>query len=303
MKKFAALILALGLGLPAFAGDKQPVPMTQTAEVEKTPIDLVTTETGYVFGSDLNHGGSFGSQAEIQNSIEYDHRFLISGNWYALAGVAYNRFDFSETSAPVPVHLQSFAGVVGIEYLRGADVGAFLLVRPGFYTEDNLGINSFDAPFYVGRFFTIQQDKFYVLVGATGAFLRGGYPVFPLAGVIYHFNDKLELMGVLPEPRLIYSPTKQLSAWIGGELVGGSFRTDHHDDYLGIPHVGKLSNAQLDFYDYRAGVGVTYAVCKNIDLDFGGGASIERQFSYHRAGENFRTDPSPYVRLEIKAHF
>jgi hypothetical protein len=50
-------------------------------------------------------------------------------------------------------------------------------------------------------------------------------------------------------------------------------------------------------------VGFTYAVNKNFDVDFGGGASVLRQFSYHRAGETFRTDPAPYLRLELKAHF
>lgn len=302
MKKILVTFCCSVASLPlAFAGDKQPVPITQTAE--EVPTFLVNTENGYVFGSDLNHGGKVGSQYELQNSIEVTKRFLVSGNWYAHVGVAYNRFDFGNTDAPIPVHLQSLAGVVGVEYMQGADVGAFLIVRPGIYTEERIGISSFDAPFYVGRFFTLQQDKFYVLVGVAGAFLRGGYPVLPLAGVVYHFNENLELMGVLPEPRLIFGPDKKFSAWIGGELTGGSFRTDHHDDYLGIKHVGKLSGTQLDYYDYRAGVGVSYAVNRNFDVDFGGGASVLRQFSYHRAGENFRTDPAPYLRLELKAHF
>ena len=44
-------------------------------------------------------------------------------------------------------------------------------------------------------------------------------------------------MGVLPEPKLIYSPTKNLDVYLGGEVAGGSYRTDVNDGIT--PH--KLS--------------------------------------------------------------
>ena len=110
-------------------------------------------------------------------------------------------------------------------------------------------------------------------------------------------------MGVVPEPRAIYSVNKQLEIWAGGELAGGSFRTDHHPEFNNIPHVAKLSGTQVDYSDYRAGVGMTYAITNQIGLDLGGGYSIRRSFSFHRAGEYYRTDPAPFVRFEFKARF
>ena len=62
-------------------------------------------------------------------------------------------------------------------------------------------------------------------------------------------------MALAPEPKLIYSPAKKLDLWIGGELVGGSFRTDRNDE---IQPAHKLSGTQVDFADYRVGVGLTY---------------------------------------------
>jgi hypothetical protein len=178
-------------------------------------------------------------------------------------------------------------------------VGAFIQVRPGFYTQNDFGISSFDIPITLGRIFVLQPDKLYFFAGAYASFLRGGYPVLPLAGVIWIPNDHLRVMGVLPEPKIIYSATKKLDLWIGGELVGGSYRTDANPDVQ--PH--KLSGAQVDFNDYRAGVGVAYEVCPNFTVDLGAGYSIERHFAFHRAGENYRTDPSPYLRLALKADF
>jgi hypothetical protein len=278
------------------AADSYGEPKTDKAKVQ---LDIFETETGYVFESDLNHGGKVGRQDAWQNEIEYAHRFLLSGNWYLHAGLAYNRFDFGNTSAPVPVHLQSGALVIGIDYMKGTDLGAFIQFKPGFYTEEHVGLAAFDCPITVARFFVLQEHKLYVLVGANGSFLRGSWPVIPVAGLVWIPCDKWRLMGVPPEPRLVYSPNDKLELWIGGEFVGGSFRTDHQNDI--VP--AKLSGAVVDYYDYRAGVGLRYSPNDRIDLDLGGGCSVQRAFNFERADQFFRTDPAPYVRLEFKAKF
>ncbi len=287
---------------PGWAGtevdDKTAVASTQASE-ETVPLDIFKLESAYVFESDLNHGGSFGKQAEIQNEFEYGHRFQVRGNYYAHLGVAYSRYDFGSTSAPVPNHLQAMSAVIGIDYMHGNDVGAFLQVRPGFYFQNDIGISSFDAPITLGRIFIVQEDKLYFFLGAYASFLRSGFPVLPLAGVIWIPNEKFRIMAVLPEPKLIYSPTKKLDVWVGAELVGGSFRTDRNDNI----RPGKLNGTQVDFADYRAGVGLSYDVSKNVSLDVGAGYSLQRQFDFGRAGETYRTDPSPYVRLQMSAAF
>jgi hypothetical protein len=305
MKHAARLFLSLSILIPtwaAFAGAEGEAAITSEKKTEAVPLDIVKTETGYVFESDLNHGGSFGKQDELQNEFEYAHRFEISGNFYLRLGVTYDRFDFGKTDAPVPVHLQRGAAIIGIDYMHGKDVGAFIQFRPGFYTEEHLGLASFDCPITLMRIWVLREDKLYFMTGANVSFLRGGLPVIPLAGVIWIPSDKVRLMGVLPEPRLIYSPNDKLDLWIGGEIAGGSFRTDHHDNFVG-PHVAKLSGTQVDYYDYRAGVGLAYDLTDNVSVDFGGGYAIQRSFNFHRAGEYYRTDPAPYLRLEFKAKF
>ena len=52
------------------------------------------------------------------------------------------------------------------------------------------------------------------------------YPVLPLVGLVWHFNEHWLLYGVVPEPRLVYMPNKKLDLWVGGQLTGGSFRTE-----------------------------------------------------------------------------
>ena len=65
------------------------------------------------------------------------------------------------------------AAVIGIDYMHNNDVGAFIQVKPGFYTEDDFDSSSFDAPITLGRIFVLRPDKLYVFVGANASFLRG----------------------------------------------------------------------------------------------------------------------------------
>jgi hypothetical protein len=299
-----AVILAFFYTLPlTLAGPVESTvantAMTAPMSDEYVPLDTFNIDSGYVFESDLNHGGSHGKQDEIQNEIEYGHRIHLSGNFYIHLGLAYDRFDFGSTNSPVPNHLQSFAGVFGIEVMKGSDVGAFISIRPGFYTQNDIGISSFDMPISLGRIFVVQDKKFYIFLGAYAAFLHGGLPVWPLAGVIWIPNEKVRLMATLPDPKLIYSVSDKLDLYLGGELVGGSFRTDRNP---GI-EPGKLNGAQVDFVDYRVGVGFNYDLSKLSSLDFGAGYSIQREFDFDRAGETYRTDPSPYIRLTVKLAF
>jgi hypothetical protein len=276
---------------------------TAAAVQEKVPLDIFKTENAYVFESDLTHGGSFGKQYEAQNDFYYAHRWAMSGNLYARAGLAYDRFDFGNTSAPVPVHLQSGAAVFSIDYMSGEDIGAMLEIRPGFYTEEHLGLASFDCPITLYRFWTFQPDKFYVLTGVTYSFLRGGLGVVPFAGFVWKPNEQWRVMAVPTQPRLIYTMSKQLELYLGGEFTGGSFRTDHHDEFNNIPHVDKLSGTQVDYREYRADAGVIWSLNSEFSFDLGAGCSIQRSFNFRRAGEYYRTDPAPFARFQISAKF
>jgi hypothetical protein len=193
MKKLAAALFTLAILFPtlsAFATEEAAESATTEKKVEAVPLDIFEMETSYVFESDLNHGGSFGKQDELQNEFDYAHRFELSGNFYAHLGVTYDRFDFGKTNAPVPIHLQRGAAVIGIDYMHGADVGATLQFRPGFYTEEHIGLASFDCPITLLRFWVLQEQKLYLLTGAATSFLKGGLPVIPLVGVVWIINDQ-----------------------------------------------------------------------------------------------------------------
>ncbi|PZR70541.1 MAG: hypothetical protein DLM73_17545 [Chthoniobacterales bacterium] len=287
--------------LVSFASVRAGEQMQSVTEkkTEAVSLDLVELQSSYVFESDLHRGGSFGQQYAIDNSFSYAHRFFLTGHLYLRLGIDYNRFDFGSNGAPVPDHLQSVAGVIGIDYMHNNDVGAFIQLKPGFYTEDDFDNASFDVPITLGRIFVLQPDRLYFFVGANASFLRGRFPVIPLAGLIWMPNDQWKVMAILPEPRVIYSPCAKFSVWGGGQFVGGSFRTDR--DNAIVP--AKLNGAEVDYSEYRAGGGFIYSPCDNVSVDLGGGYAIQRRFDFHRADMTYKTDAAPYLRVEFKAKF
>ena len=266
---------------------------------EAVSLNIIETESSYVFGSDLHRKGSFGDQYAIGNYFSYGHRVLLSGHLYLHLGIDYNRFDFGSTGAPVPDHLQSVAAVIGVDYMHENDVGAFINVKPGFYTENDFDSASFDAPITLGRVFVLQPDHLYFFAGLNASFLRGKFPVIPLAGLIWEPNDKWKVLGILPEPRVIYSPNDKIDFWAGGQLTGGSFRTDR--DNTIVPT--KLNGAEVDYSEYRVGGGFIYSPCDNVSIDLGGGYAIRREFDFHRADIRDKADGAPYLRIQFKAKF
>jgi hypothetical protein len=117
--------------------------------------------------------------------------------------------------------------------------------------------------------------------------------------LVWKPSDQWHFFLVPPEPRVTYYPTKNIGIYAGGQLVGGSFRTDR--DPTIFP--AKLSNAQVDYAEYRAGVGVDIRCNDRVSVNVGGGYAFQRSFNFERADEEFEADPAPYVRIGLKADF
>lgn len=299
IKHLLLVTLVAALIAPARAGSVE-TRFTPDADNEKPALDLFNLDASYVFESQVYRGSvDFGKQDAFHASIEYVHRFHLTDSLYLRAGVAYSRFDFGQTLAPVPDQLQSLAGVIGIDYMVGKDLGAFLQLRPGFYTDRTFDNDSFDMPITVGRLWILQQKKLYLLTGINYAFLRGQFPVLPFVGLVWYPNAQWSVLAILPEPRVTYKPNKNIGIWAGGQLTGGSFRTEASTTI--IPR--RLSNAQVDYSEYRAGIGLDFNVNRAVTLTVAGGYAIERRFNFERAGFDYKSDPAPYVRATLNAEF
>lgn len=295
-----AFIAAALATTPALAGSAKEFKryQEQAPAAPEIATDVLQVESSYVGSSDFRRGdGDLGSQDVVQASLRYDHRMPLNGPWYLKLGVLYERFDFGSSGAPVPNHLQAAAGVISLEYFEGDKVGFFIQSAPGVYFQNDISTGAFDAPTTIALAYPIfGGDRFY-LVGGVSMSLLSEYPFLPIVGALWHISPEWELRAYLPRPRLIFKPGETLHFWAGGELTGGSFRTDS-----GVKP-GELSEAVVTYYETRAGAGVTWKPCPTATVDLGAGWAFQRNFSFHRADEDYRLEGAPYVRVSVTTQF
>lgn len=306
-----ALIPLLFAALPiaAFAGTETSAPAdnktVQTTAVTVQPSIFSVVETSdYGFHQDLKRGS--GNLEVLHNNFEADYRIPLNfsypniqgGQWFFRLGADYERFDFSiHNETRLPDTLQSAAGVVALEYLVDGKTGFLIETRPGVYFQQKVNSGSFDAPTNIASVIPLFNSKEFYLIGGVTISGLSRYPVFPIGGIYWHINDKWELDGYLPDPRLVYSVSDNVGVYAGAELVGGAYKTDNRS----VTPV-KLSGAVLTYDEVRAGAGVTWSA-KPLTFDFGAGYTVQSEFDYSRAGESFETHPAPYIRLTARLDF
>ena len=299
MKNIRVFFVSLLLGAAsAIAGtatfELQPGPTPG----EENSRDLFYYETTYTFRSDfkeskLGHGDSF------YDDFSFDHRFLITGNWYFRAGVEYERYDFGGSDNGLPDHLQAAMAHVAVEYVVKGHAAIGIELDPGVYFQDRITSDAFDIPGKIFVTMPLKKDKIYGVIGLGGALYQHP-PVAPGGGIIWLISDKFRILGIFPRPALIYQPNNDWDFRVTGELNYTSFRTD---DVLTTERKLQLHNAIVQYSENRAGVQMAYSGFKPFKIIAGAGVTIAREFDFFRASEKKRIDPAPYVRVAMEAKF
>ena len=300
---FCALTAALaGAGSTAAKSLVAPTPTDQT-----TQLDVLTMDASYVFSSPIKFAHQrVGTGDEVHTRFQYLRRVPLSGNWFFQAGVNYERFDFGGSSTgapgPLPGGLQELSAPIGITYLVNNEIGFLAQMRPGVYFEHNINSGAFDVPIELGGIYPIEDKKLYLVYGLTTSFLRE-YPVLPELGLVWLINPNMKLLGVLPEPKFIYTCSDRFAWWVGGELLMESYKTDNNTNVVFSGNDKTTSGSVVDYTEYRVGLGATYTPVKGWDFNVAAGYALDRSFSFYRADKTYHADPAPFVRLELKASF
>lgn len=291
------------------SNDTKPPAAVSKPGSEKVALDTFEEESTYVGDATFREKQfrgpgqrSSGSFDESQFSVDYAHRFQISGPVYLKLGADYERFDFGTNHAPLPSSLQSLTSTVALEYVVQGEVGAFIESTPGIYYSNinAVGLGNVDAPTSVGGIVPIGK-KFFLLLGVRYSALAH-YPFYPILGAILLITDHLRIEARPPTPRIIYSFNKKLDLYLGAELLGSAYKRDSNDNAR--PQDRRFNNGVIDFSETRVGGGLTFSPTDKIDIDFDGGYSISRDFEYYRgASKTFKAHPAPYVRIAVSAEF
>ncbi|HEX8309696.1 MAG TPA: DUF6268 family outer membrane beta-barrel protein [Chthoniobacteraceae bacterium] len=308
MKRLLTLASTVLCALPAFAGtiavSSADAKKTVTEPCPPDPRLTFHASSSYVFESDFERGKNASGDA-LNTDIGFGYRIPLGiewpntecGQWYLRLGARYSRFDFDNAgSLDLPNTLQGIAGVIALEYLVRGEIAVLLETRPGVYFEHDIDSEDFDAPTNLAVAFPIT-DNFYGVVGATAARFRS-YPILPVIGFLWRVNPQWTVRAIVPDPRIIYSPSENLSFFVGGELAGGGFRVDGDQN-----RQSNLRNAVVTYSEYRAQAGVTWRV-ERTELELSGGYAFQRKFDYYRAEEGYATDEgAPFVKFEVRTAF
>src|SRR5207244_2179513 len=137
----------------------------------------------------------------------------------------------------------------------------------------------FDIPWKIWVSFPLVKDKIYGVIGVGGALYQDPI-VAPGGGIIWLFNDKWRLEGVVPKPALVYTPSDDWELRLLANLLYGDFRTD---DVVTPDRKLRLHNAIVQYSEIQMGVQVSYSGFKHFEIIAGTGYTFQREFDFYRA--------------------
>ena len=107
---------------------------------------------------------------------------------------------------------------------------------------------------------------------------------------------------MLPAPRLEYSFSKSLTAYVGADLRETTYRMD--DDFARSRKQRKLNGAIVDYTQIRVGAGATWKINSTFTLEAEAGIVAFHELNYHRAEVGVKSDGYPaYGGISLKAAF
>jgi hypothetical protein len=261
-------------------------------------------ENSFFGRGDANAGGqSVGHITEISSSADFVLSAQVRDTVLLRLGVEWERYSFDPSlQAAIPDSVQGLDLAIGADLQVSPAVLLRIEAHPGIYSQFNdISWQDFNVPFeIVGTYFVSSR---LLLIGGIHVDLNADTPVFPVIGVHWKVSDKWVIEGVAPRPQLQYLVSDEVTLFVGADLRETTFRVD---EQFGQAHgIPKLNDAILDYFEIRAGAGLTWKLSKSIDFDVEGGCAPYRRFEYPRAdGYKVKSeDFAPYLRVAFSAKF
>ena len=239
--------------------------------------------------------------SELNTGLKYAASLQVSKDLLLRIGAEWQRFSFMPPRASAtPATLQQASAIVGFDYQLAEQWLMRAELQPGMYGDlSKLDGRHFDAPLLLGFVYLIDADLQW-LIGLRVDF-RSQYPVFPAAGVRWKFDDLWTLNLMLPNPRLEYDMSSKLQAYVGAEILAGTYVVGNHfGDDRGLP---QLNHATLDYMELHLGPGLSWKARPNLTLEADAGYVVYRSWDFFDQYINPTSHPVPYLQLGVKARF
>jgi len=260
-----------------------------------------TAEETYVSDADVRRGNR-----AIHNFDESDTilRFVLTPRvkiGVLRLGIEWEHFSFGfPDRTPLPNTLQEISAIIGLDMRLSDSILLRIESQPGFYGTNNFDFNQMNAPFIAGGTYIYNPNLQFIL--GVSVDVEREYPVIPAAGIRWKIARQWVINAVLPQPRLEYEATKNLTLYGGGNIKQTNFRVD--DDFGNEHGKPALNHAVLTYSEARAGIGADWKIAPSLTLTAEAGYQPYRDFDFYRAEVRFHEDgSSPYGMISLHGAF
>ena len=217
-------------------------------------------------------------------------------------GVAYSHTTIeTPDNSPLPKTVQEFSVNLGVRGVLNKKWAYLVALRPGLYGDfEKIGSDSFNAPLFLATFYIQSPDVTWILGMTANAF--NDRPVLPVIGLRWKLARDLQLDIGFPRTGLSYALNSDRTLRGGLSAFGGNYRITKN---LGVPAPGvqSLNNTYLDITEIRGGLGATYKIAANLEIEADFGYTAMRRFEYPDRNYRLTGDNVTWVSFALNTRF
>jgi hypothetical protein len=173
------------------------------------------------------------------------------------------------------------------------------LVAPGIYSDfRDLSLSDVNLTALCGATYFVNP-KLTWKFGLAIDLWNDNLPVFPFIGVVWKFAENWTLQVDVLTPRLEWELTPDVTLFTALSYQGSTYRVARDfDRRSGLTRTG---NDRIAFTEARLGGGVVWKIVPTLQVEFQGGAMVERELEFQEANRRLRSKPAPYFQVALNA--
>ena len=288
-----------------FSASLTAIGFTQPSSVTFRPALLDTFASSYSYSD----AGDFKRGATKIDGISLSRfEFSASGRVPIVKDVLFNPgLAYSHTTietpdnTPLPETVQEFSVNLGFRGSFNKKWAYLAALRPGIYGDfERIGSDSFNAPLFLAAFYVPNSELTWIFGVTANAFNKR--PVLPVLGFRLKLAQNLQFELGFPRTGLSYALNPDFTLRGGLSVFGGNYRITKN---LGVPAPGiqRLNNTYLDLTELRGGLGVTYKVATNLEIEADFGYTAMRRLEFPDRNYRLRGDNVMWVSFALNTRF
>jgi hypothetical protein len=254
--------------------------------------------------SAMEGGSDLGGFSYAGSVYDLDRRIVLDPSLNLMAGARFERISLRHSpSAALPDHLQSASARLGAEWLIDRRSWLFVDARPGFYGDDELSGDDFNAPVAVS-YNRLIAPGFRALGGVSIDRFRSRLPVAPFLGAVLRASPRWNLHLTLPrirgEYRAVWTPETVVDLFAGMAIDGGTYRVSRELGRRRGRHA--VGGQVLTFTTQRAEAGLRW-LSRGMTAELAMGWDFVRRLDYKRPGIAYDSDGAAFLAASASARF